>query len=609
MTQTVVVISIGPVQGFIAAARRMRDFAYGSRLLVELARLTAAQLKAQGSFTVIFPAQPEKDAPNKIVALYRGDTAKLPAILHGVHAELIAYLRRLMDAQITALNKRAGDKLALPAESTQRAIAQIADVLEFFWAFASHERYADALQKAENSLAARKSLRNVAAFPMGANLPKSSLTGHYESVIPEENYNLNGGSAKRFRFAYGVRNAERLSGIDLLKRHGSFPDLHTTFTSVALMAARGALQRAGVRTQDANGQWHTNQAFNDEWRKIESCLEYFEKSDVQGNGKPFDASEYAECLFEGRIAEVVDNATELGQVTVALKELLKKHNVSADKPYYALLLADGDRMGKLISACTTVAEDESQHIAFSKALSEFADDVKKVITRHDGEAIYTGGDDVLAIVPVPCAIACAEKIQELFALKLKPVFDIVQSAMDAETRKAGPSVSIGVAILHHMEPLSDAMEMVRGAEKAAKKSRSALAVTVSKRSGSDITVSGQWGSGFTGRMRELTALLKDGKLPDGYAYEIRDLIRRLQSDNAAHQTHTQPADINTLVRILLLEEERILKRKKDAQGKTVDVKQISAIRAAMYTATPAGKAAFAHMTEWVNQIIVARELV
>jgi CRISPR-associated protein Cmr2 len=617
MTQTVVVISIGPVQGFIAAARRMRDFAYGSRLLVELARLTAKEMQQQGSFSVIFPAQPDKDAPNKIVALYRGDITQLPAILHGIHAQLIAYLRKLMQDQITVLNNRAGKNLALSIESQQRAIAQIVDVLEFFWAFASNERYADALKKAENSLAARKSLRNVAAFPMGTNLPKSSLTGHYESVIPEEYYNLHGGNAKRFRFAYGVRNAERLSGIDLLKRHGSFPNLHTTFTSVALMAARGALQRAGVRTwnpqSETSGKWVTRQDFNDEWRSIDAELEYYEKSELRGDGSPFDQSEYAECLFDGRIAEFVDDPNYLKYVTSGLAELLKKHNISTDKPYYALLLADGDRMGKLISACTQVAQDASQHLAFSQALSEFADDVKKVVSRHDGEAIYTGGDDVLAIVPVPCAIACAEQIQHLFETKLSPVFNTVKSALDAETRNVGPSVSIGVAILHHMEPLSDAIEIVRSAEKAAKKSRSALAVTVSKRSGSDITVSGQWGSGFIERMKTLTNLLNSGDLPDGYAYEVRDLISRLHPDNAAHATHAVPADVTTLARILLLEEERILKRKKDAQGSKVNVGQIQEIRKSMYpkgnSNDPVGKTAFAHMTEWVNEIIVARELV
>jgi CRISPR-associated protein Cmr2 len=604
MTQTVVVISIGPVQGFIAAARRMRDFAYGSRLLVELARVTAKELQQQ-SFTIVFPAQPEKDATNKIVALFHGDPTKLPAILNGIHAHLIDYLRQLMDTQISVLNKQAGDKISLPSESRDRAMAQIADVLEFFWAFASSDRYADALQKADHSLSARKSLRNVAAFPMGTNLPKSSLTGSYESVIPEQYYNLSGSNAKRFRHTYGVRNAERLSGIDLLKRHGSFANLHTTFTSVALMAARGALQRAKVRTWNSQlGTWETRHDFNDAWRPIDAMLEYCE-SDVQSNGKPFDASEYAECLFDGRIVEFVDNPVALAQVTSDLRGLLTKFKVSTDKPYYALLLADGDRMGKLINGCTKKSNDEKQHIAFSRALSEFADEVKSVISRHDGEAIYTGGDDVLAIVPVPSAIACAEQIQQLFKAKLLPVFDAVKSALDdEETLNAGPSVSIGVAILHHMEPLSDAMEIVRNAEKAAKRLRSALAVTVSKRSGSDITISGQWSSGFADRMRDLTRRLNVGELPDGYAYEIRELIKRLQTDRAT-------ADDTTLAQILLLEEARILKRKKDAQGNTVDVVQIQAIRTGMYHGKdiPVGKAAFQHMTEWVNEIIVARELV
>jgi CRISPR-associated protein Cmr2 len=529
---------------------------------------------------------------------------ELPAILNGIHAKLIQYLCHLMDDQINRINQRAGARMALQDESRQRAIAQIADVLEFFWAFASDATYATALSTAEHSLAARKSLRNVAPFPMGANLPKSSLTGQYESVIPEQYYNVSGDYAKRFRYAYGVRNAERLSGIDLLKRHGSFPGLHTKFTSVALMAARGALQRAKVRTYSQSSNWHTLQQFNDEWRSIDALLEYFEKSDVRGVGNTFDESEYAECLFEGRIAEFVDSSVEANQVVSDLKNLLKKYDISTDKPYYALLLADGDRMGKLISACTQVANDESQHKAFSMALSQFAHDVKGVIALHDGEAIYTGGDDVLAILPVPCAIACAEQIQQLFEAKLLPVFSQVQSALDEETRRAGPSVSIGIAIVHHMEPLSDAMELVRSAEKSAKKSRSALAVTVSKRSGSDMTVSGQWASGFTNRIKILTELLKTSKLPDGYAYEVRELIKRLQSDHAA-------ADISTLAKILLLEEARILKRKKDAQGNKVDIVQIQAIRTGMYqgTGAPVGRAAFEHMTEWVNEIIVARELV
>jgi len=436
---------------------------------------------------------------------------------------------------------------------------------------------------------------------MGAALPKSSLTGHYESILPEENYNLVGSRAKKFRYTYGVRNAERISGIDFLKRHGSFAGLRTKFTSVALMAARGALQRAGKRTRHVTTKlWQTDAQFNESWRSIDAELSYYD-SEERTDGVSFDQSDYAECLFESRVAEVVDNPQDMKNVVRSLNRLLSDHGIKTDKPYYALLLADGDRMGKVISACTSAATDESLHKQFSQALSQFADQVKAVVSQHDGEAIYTGGDDVLAILPVMTAVSCANEIQQLFAQKLQPVFGNIKHKLDDETKNAGLSVSIGVAIVHHMEPLADALDIVRKAEKAAKKWRSALAITVSKRSGSDITVSGQWQSGFVQRINDITQMLRREQLPDGYAYEIRELMSRLYPDVTLRPVGT---DFATLSHVLMLEEQRILKRKKDAQGERVNVDAINAIRQTI--AMNYGE--FAHVSEWVNEIIVAREL-
>ncbi len=48
-------IALGPVQEFIAAARRTADLKAGSQLLVETARKVAAHLEAQGA-ELIFPA-------------------------------------------------------------------------------------------------------------------------------------------------------------------------------------------------------------------------------------------------------------------------------------------------------------------------------------------------------------------------------------------------------------------------------------------------------------------------------------------------------------------------------------------------------------------------
>lgn len=54
MNQYLVMLSIGPVQSMIAAARRSRDLWSGSWLLSELAKSCAKSLKEQDA-TLIFP--------------------------------------------------------------------------------------------------------------------------------------------------------------------------------------------------------------------------------------------------------------------------------------------------------------------------------------------------------------------------------------------------------------------------------------------------------------------------------------------------------------------------------------------------------------------------
>lgn len=54
-------VSLGPVQDFIAQARRMRDLWFGSHLLSELSRAVAKALALQGA-ELIFPALGKADA-------------------------------------------------------------------------------------------------------------------------------------------------------------------------------------------------------------------------------------------------------------------------------------------------------------------------------------------------------------------------------------------------------------------------------------------------------------------------------------------------------------------------------------------------------------------
>jgi CRISPR-associated protein Cmr2 len=123
-----------------------------------------------------------------------------------------------------------------------------------------------------------------------------------------------------------------------------------------------------------------------------------------------------------------------------------------------------------------------------------------------------------------------------------------------------PTLSVGIAVAHHLEPLSDALRLVRAAEKMAKsvEGKNALAVTLSKRSGSDRTVQGRWGT-LDQRLNYFILLHRTEKIPDGAAYELRDLALKLKTDkgNDKHQI------LQTAMRF---EAMRILQRKRAKQG-------------------------------------------
>src|SRR5205085_3113569 len=110
------------------------------------------------------------------------------------------------------------------------------------------------------------------------------------------------------------------------------------------------------------------------------------------------------------------------------------------EPYMAVLVADGDRMGKAITGMDSAGE----HRGFSERLAEFARSAKDVVeTEHHGALVYSGGDDVMALVPVDQCLACARRLHSEFE-KVAP-----------ERGAEQPTLSVGIAIGHCMEPLED----------------------------------------------------------------------------------------------------------------------------------------------------------
>lgn len=548
---------IGPVQSFIVSARRSRDLWFGSWLLSDLSK-TAARVIAQrhGKDSLIFPAPLEDDdllpdsdliVANKILAYIDGDLGDTP---REVDEEVRKRLRHV-----------AGQAFDIPGTDGSRyfdrgaAEAQIDDLPEIYWVSlpcknpSDYHRQRDAL---EALMSARKNTRQFSQpTKWSATKAKSSLDGQRESVIDEKLYEraAKDGEAgvlnsDRLYRLFRARRAERLSGVDMMKRLGN-PGPGATFPSTSHVAALPVIHRLRRKANEDRRIADWAKAYVQQLKKYVSA-EFVEPLSGRFAVPELDGHD-GSILFESRLWED-DKLTDEGKrdVQSALAAFLKDAlgTEKSPSPYYMVLQGDGDRMGVVIDAMT----DPNEQRRFSQALSAFSLNVRAVVEdRFGGALVYAGGDDVLAFLPLDTGLACAHTIAELFRRKMRRFAD-----------KSGthPTFSAGLVIAHHLESLAQTMELARSAEKAAKgvEGKDAIAITLSKRSGADRTIAGHWGS-LVPRLEDLIQLVRDDEIPAGAAYDLRNLTIRLDATNNG-----------ALLEIHEKEIDRILHRKRSQHG-------------------------------------------
>lgn len=537
-------IHIGPVQEFIAAARRSRDLWYGSWQLSELSKAAASAIvQSEGDInSLIFPAPddladlaPASDytVTNEVSALIRGDPAAV------AKAAKDAIDTRLNDLCQDALPQKLRHRLA----SWEMAEKQIKDLVEFYWVAVPLDEFAPARDLADSLLAARKNTRTYGPVEWGSNRRKSSLDGIRESVIPE----VDVGNMDVMYEHYRARRGERLSGVDLLKRLGNagsrsrFPSTsHVAALPLELQLAKAA------NNPDAVQAWNDYLGALPDRMKDQEKVAHDLHLSLLGD---YDGA----LLFESRLADHLDDKALLSQATDKLNDFFRKADMPRPNPYYAVLVGDGDFMGEKIK---TLLDDESNR-AFSRTLSQFAGGARKIVAGHSGAVIFAGGDDVLAFLPLHTVVQCARELAGTFA-------DLLA---DGHNNSRSPTFSAGIAIVHHLEPLEDALELARTAEKAAKAipdgQKNALAVALDKRSGESRLVAGHWGE-LDVRLLNLAALHMADVIPGRMAYQMLGSYHLLGGEKAVS------AD-GTLREILALEAERIIERKRiEGGGAEVD---------------------------------------
>lgn len=142
--------------------------------------------------------------------------------------------------------------------------------------------------------------------------------------------------------------------------------------------------------------------------------------------------------------------------------------------FYALLLADGDRLGELLQV---YKEGE-----VSEALRRFSARVPDIVDRHSGVVVYAGGDDVLAMLPSTTALDCAREL----AAAYRDSFGSEDPAHQAVPAGIEPTLSAAVLFTHARIPMNTSLgELRRLLDDVAKdeNGRDSLAVGVLKRGG------------------------------------------------------------------------------------------------------------------------------
>ncbi|MBM3269234.1 MAG: type III-B CRISPR-associated protein Cas10/Cmr2 [Candidatus Sericytochromatia bacterium] len=513
----VLVCSLGPVQDFIAAARRTRDLWFGSHLLSELSRSAAKHL-AEAGWSLVFPAlergsgdlepcdsmwrdsgAPPMPVSNHIVAIGEGDVDEL------CEAARAAVIRR-WERFATRAAGNAGELLTRDVD-LNRAIDQFLEVVAA-WAELDGTGYREALREAELALAARKRLRDFSQWHGTAGLPKSTLDGFRETVLarPKDRSARAAAIAKSYR----IPADEQLDAIGLVKRLGGQPDQFAPISRIAFepwltalppdtLTEMGKLLR-GARAQEID-------------RRAASWVSRF----------PFDG----ELFLPDQRARALSDLPpeERARVAEQLARLIRGRG--SPEPYVACLMADGDKVGEALSGIGT----PEKHRAFSRALADFAMDARRIAERNGGNLVFSGGDDVLAFLPVAGALQCARELRQGFATYLTAA-----SAGGTPLFASGqaPTLSVGIGIGHVLNPMGSLLELGRRARELAKGAtepqsdrRDALGVVVEKRVGSEAAFRGRWHDDPADRIERVAELLKSGRLPGGLPYEVRGILARL----------------------------------------------------------------------------------
>jgi CRISPR-associated protein Cmr2 len=507
--------TLGPVQSFVAQARRTRDYWAGSFLLSWLAGVAMKTVIAQGG-RIVFP-QPDAGYLAWLEGQGAGQPPRQGGIPNRFRAEVGGNFQPVLVAQAVriawqALAERVWrEDLARHGQRypDSRAIwdRQIGRFWEIAWVLGDDDALLDR----------RKNWRTQLP-PVEAGVKCSVMAGWQElSGLPAPDARALNAFWQPVRADCGrdLAEDEALCAIAFVKRR--FPH---SFEQVRVEMAAGWTLRGwpvDPRTPStldlAAANWLARVVRDEAEPVLRRLHEAAERLPFSPGDCGVNRLRCVRDAYRARslnhlnssvlFAHILENKKECSDPAAvrAMKAAMKGLNQEAPSPFYAILLMDGDSLGELLRKSGSAVSD---------ALDRFTRQVPDIVDRHNGFLIYAGGDDVLALLPLEDALACAAVVRQCYLDAFKTAFGAGQSPS---------TISAAVEYAHVKLPLTrilgDAHELLDAVAKDGR-GRDALAVRVWKPGGRTLEWAMPWER----------ALDRDGQLA------IAQLAARFAGDEA-----------------------------------------------------------------------------
>lgn len=526
------IFSIGPVQDFIATARRTQDLWMGSYIL---SYLTASALNAvvgnpPNLEMILYPTLSEQPLVDKLIlqspnqpptltlaTLPNKFTAQVASVEVG--KQLAQQAEQAVYSAWLELSQSIADKfpgsLARPTDEWQalwkkQALPQ--RWIEVYWVVypGTGYSYGDLNRRAEQALMARKSSRNFgaadeygekctvcgsrAALGSKPEQPRTVLRAEWKHLAEQLSTQSEAGHPdyRGLTAALSREGNERLCVIcaskrfaqrfffeEQIKLQGGFP---STSSIATVVFRRDVMQTLPPSTREIflaalSGEIPPTLAAG-AFPALERAYPNDQLLTYDGNifySETYTAKRLKDDYGLELTSEEDIRLQRLRQALADLRRAAADAKITLPPKYYAVLLMDGDRMGD----CLRKADSVDTHRRLSNGLRDFAlKQVQAIIEDQAlGRVVYAGGDDLLAFLPLEYVFDAARKLNKAFHALMPDL-----------------TLSTGIAIAHHLAPLDGVLKAARRAEEEAKETykRDAVVVTVLKRSGEQLDVGARW---------------------------------------------------------------------------------------------------------------------